>query len=234
MIIDMHVHTTKGGYDSMLSMPQLVATLEGSRLDGVCVTEHNCAWTRAELEKVVSNHNVTVLAGMEVETDVGHIVIFGLDRYVSGIYKASKLRQIADEVGGFLIGVHPFRRFFDPDDLGMKPKRDWSQAFEEAIALPVLGVVDEIEVLNSCCTEKENILALGVARKLGLRGTAGSDAHSTYGLGSSVTVFQREIRNESDLIAELKAGRFYPAQRLPSGEIVRYSHQNLFDVGNPL
>jgi len=222
MIIDMHVHTTKGGYDSALSMPELVAALEGRGLDGVCITEHNCAWSREELEKITSNHNVTVLAGMEIETDMGHIVILGLDRYISGVHKASKLRHIADELGGFLIGAHPFRRFFALDELGLKPKPDHSQALEEAIAHPILDVVDEIEVFNSCCTERENFLALEVARKLGLRGTAGSDAHSTHGLGSSVTVFQREIRDERDLIAELRAGRFYPAQRLPSGEIIPY------------
>ena len=220
MIIDLHVHTSKGGYDSTLSMPQLVAALEEGGLDAVCVTEHNSAWSREELEKIASNHNVTILAGMEVETDVGHIVILGLDRYISGVHKAGKLRKIADELGGFLIGVHPFRRFFALGELGIEPKRDRSQALEEAIAHPILDVVDEIEVLNSCCTERENSLALEVARKLGLRGTAGSDAHSTHGLGSSVTVFQREIRNESELIAELKAGRYYPAQRLPSGEII--------------
>jgi len=232
MIIDLHVHTTKGGYDSALSMPQLVTALERSGLDGVCVTEHNCAWTREELEKIASNHNVTVLAGMEVETDVGHIVILGLDRYISGVHKASKLRQITDEMGGFLIGVHPFRRFFDLDDLGVKLKHDRSQALKEAIAHPILDVVDEIEVLNGCCADRENSLALEVARKLGLRGTAGSDAHSTHGLGSSVTVFQREIRNESELIAELRAGRYYPAQRLPSGEIVPYSYQYPLARGN--
>lgn len=226
MIIDLHVHTVRGGYDSTLTISQLVAALEGGGLDGVCVTEHNCSWSREELEKFTSDHNVTVLAGMEVDTDVGHIVILGLDRFVSGLHKTANLRRIADELGGFLIGVHPFRRFFDSDELGMKPKRDPSQTFEEAIAHPILDVVDEIEVLNSCCTERENSLALEVARKLGLRGTAGSDAHSTYGLGSSVTVFQREIRNESELIAELRAGRYYPAQRLPSGEIIPYGERD--------
>ncbi len=220
MIIDLHVHTVKGGYDSTLTISKLVAAVEEGGLDGVCIAEHNCAWSRGELEKFTSDHNVTVLAGVEVDTDVGHIIILGLDRFISGLYKAANLRRIADELGGFLIGAHPFRRFFDPAEPGVKLRHDPSQALEEAMAHPILDVVDEIEVLNSCCTDRENSLALEVARKLGLRGTAGSDAHSTHGLGSSVTVFQREIRNESELIAELRAGRYYPAQRLPSGEII--------------
>ncbi|MFQ5925198.1 MAG: PHP domain-containing protein [Dehalococcoidia bacterium] len=220
MVIDLHVHTTKGGYDSLLSLPQLIEDVERRGLDGACVTEHNSAWGREELERFTSDHDVVIVGGMEVETDVGHIVILGLDRYISGIHKASQLRRIADEIGGFLIAVHPFRRFFDPEELRLKPVRSWSQVSEEAITLPILGVVDEIEVLNGCCTERENSLALQVARRLGLRGTAGSDAHSTHGIGCFCTVFEREIRDERDLIAELKAGRFYPAQRLPSGEII--------------
>ncbi len=220
MVIDLHVHTTKGGYDSILSLPQLIEEVERRGLDGVCVTEHNSVWGREELERFTSDHDVILVEGMEVETDVGHIVILGLDRYISGIHKASELRRIADEIGGFLIAVHPFRRFFDSEELGLKPVRSWSQVSEEAIALPILGVVDEIEVLNGCCTERENSLALQVARRLGLRGTAGSDAHSRHGIGCFSTIFEREIRDERDLIAELKAGRFYPAQRLLGGEMM--------------
>ena len=229
MIIDMHVHTAKGAYDSTLSIPQAIEEAEMKGLGGVCLTEHTYVWSRKELEIFYSNHNVILLGGMEIETDMGHIVVFGLDRYVSGIHKAEGLRRVADEVGGFLVAVHPFRRYFEPEDFGVKPKRSWPQAVADASALPVLGLVDEIEVLNGGCTERENLLALEVAKRLGMKGTGGSDAHSERGLGCFVTVFEREIRSESELIAELKAGRFYPAQRLPTGEITPYG--NLTPLG---
>ena len=224
MIIDLHVHTAKGAYDSTLSIPQVIEEAAMKGLGGVCLTEHTYVWSRKELDGFSSNHNVVLLGGLEVDTDMGHIVIFGLDRYVSGIHKARGLRRVADEVGGFLVAVHPFRRYFEPEDFRIKPKRSWPQAVADALALPFLDLVDEIEVLNGGCTERENLLALEVVKASGMKGTGGSDAHSERGLGCFATVFEKEIRSESELIAELKAGRFYPVQRLLNGEIIPYGN----------
>jgi len=225
MIVDLHVHTARGGYDSMLRVPQLIEEAEMKGIGVVCLTEHTYAWDRKELNRFVSDHRVVLIPGMEIETDMGHIVVFGLDRYVSGIHKVKTLRRIANEMGGFLVLVHPFRRYFEPEDFGIKPKRSWSQVIADALELPILGLVDEIEVLNGGCTGRENLLALEVAKGLGMRGTGGSDAHSENGIGYYATVFEREIRSESDLIAELKVGRFYPAKRLHSGEMIPYSDE---------
>lgn len=227
MIIDLHVHTARGGYDSMLHIPQLIEEAEAKRIGGVCLTEHTYAWDRKELHRFVSDHRVVLIPGIEIDTDMGHIVVFGLDRYVSGIHRASTLRRVADEMGGFLVAVHPFRRYFEPEDFGVEPKRSWPQTVADALALPVFGLVDEIEVLNGGCTQRENLLALEVAKRLGMRGTGGSDAHSENGIGYYATVFEREIRTESDFIAELKAGRFYPGKRLSNGEISPYGNETL-------
>lgn len=225
MIVDLHVHTAKGGYDSTLSIPQLIEEAEMKGIGAVCLTEHIYVWGRKELEGFMADHSVALIGGMEIATDLGHIVVFGLDRYISGIHKVSNLRRVADELGGFLIAVHPFRRYFEPEDFGIKPKRSWPQVVADASELPIFSLVDEIEVLNGGCNERENLLALEVARRLGMRGTGGSDAHSELGLGYFATVFEREIKSESDLIAELKAGRFYPAKRLRSGQIIPYGDE---------
>ena len=228
MIVDMHVHTNKGGYDSMLSVPQLIGEAQRRGLDGVCVTEHCYVWSRKELRELVSDHHLTLFSGTEVETDMGHIIVFGLDRYISGIHRAAELRRVADDIGGFVIAAHPFRRFFELEELKVKPQREWDQVLDDALHVPVLDVVDDIEVLNGGCNERENLLAAQVAQRVGMRGTAGSDAHSTHGLGRFVTVFERELENEVDLIAELKAGRFFPASRTASGEVVPLSDEGPF------
>ena len=51
-------------------------------------------------------------------------------------------------------------------------------------------------------------MARKVAEKLGLPGTGGSDAHRIDEVGNWLTVFEKDIHNEHDLVEELHAGRF--------------------------
>ena len=76
-------------------------------------------------------------------------------------------------------------------------------------------------MLNYSCTGRENELAVAVARVLGKRGTAGSDAHTFTEVGRCITVLQQAVASEHELIDELRAGRYYVAQRRPNGEYVR-------------
>ncbi len=225
MIVDMHVHTARGGYDSSLTVPQLVEEAMTKGIEGVCLTEHMHFWSKSDLDGYGSDHNVLLIAGIEVETDMGHILAFGLDRYVSGMHRARELRRVADDAGGALVLAHPFRMFFYMEEFNAKPKREWSEAFADALELPGLDVVDAVEVLNGGCTARENRLAVEVAKKRGLKATGGSDAHSSRGIGSFVTVFEREITSRGDLIAELKAGRFRPARRLRDGRVVPFDDE---------
>jgi len=48
---------------------------------------------------------------------------------------------------------------------------------------------------------------------LGLPGTGGSDAHRVDEVGKWVTVFEKEIDNEHELLRELHAGRFTAAKK---------------------
>jgi PHP-associated len=56
---------------------------------------------------------------------------------------------------------------------------------------------------------------------VGLHGIGGSDAHSEHGLGCCGTEFERHIRNERELIEELRAGRFRAVNRLQPPASVR-------------
>lgn len=219
-LIDLHVHTSKGSYCSSLAPIEMMEEACSVALDGVCITEHDMVWEKGAAEKLASANHLVLLRGIEVSTDLGHILAFGLDSYIRGIYRAKELRRVADEIGGYLVAAHPFRMSFHRAH--WRGASTTTPALDEACKLPALGLVDGIEVLNGACTNRENRLALVVARKLGLPGTGGSDAHSTQGLGRFATMFQETVTNEADLLAQLKAGRFHPVVRLPDGRLCAY------------
>jgi hypothetical protein len=101
-----------------------------------------------------------------------------------------------------MIAAHPFRGFktFGIGRLQM--------TVEQACKRKVFDFVDAIEVGNGKLSPDENDMAQKVAEKLGLPGTGGSDAHRVNEVGKWLTVFEKEIRNERELVQELHAGRF--------------------------
>jgi hypothetical protein len=226
-IVDMHLHTVKGGSDSSLSPRQLMEEAKRIGLGGVNISEHDRLWDAHELEAFRSESRLFVSGGMEVSTDLGHIIVIGLDQYLPGIRKAAELRRAVSKVGGFMFVAHPFRRFFDSFHLHGDDREPPSLSPEEAARLPIFELVDELEVANGGCTPGENSFALLVARILGKRGIGGSDAHSTHGLGCFTTVFERLLTDERDLIGELKAGRYYPAEGLLAGGITPFGEGNV-------
>jgi hypothetical protein len=221
-IVDMHLHTVKGGADSSLTPQQLMEEARRIGLGGVNISEHDRLWDAHELESFRRESGLFVSRAMEVSTDLGHIIVIGLDRYLPGIRQATELRRVVSEVGGFMFIAHPFRNFFDPVHFRPDDRQPPSLAPEEAARLPIFELVDELEVANGGCTPRENHFALLVARILGKRGIGSSDAHSSQGLGCFTTVFQRPLADERDLIAELKAGRYYPAEGLLTGTITPF------------
>jgi hypothetical protein len=221
-IVDMHLHTVKGGADSSLTPRQLVEEAQRIGLDGVNISEHDRLWDAHELETFRRESGLFVSRAMEVSTDLGHIIVIGLEHYLPGIRKAAELRRVVSEVGGFMFVAHPFRHFFDPVHFRPDDCQPPSPTPEEAARLPIFELVDELEVANGGCTPGENRFALLVARILGKRGIGSSDAHSSQGLGCFTTVFQRPLAGERDLIAELKAGRYYPAEGLLTGAITPF------------
>jgi len=77
----------------------MVAEARRIGLDGVCVTEHGWGWQWRDFQRFAQSQDILVIRGMEVMTDLGHIVAFGLDGWVSGIHRANNLRQVVEERG---------------------------------------------------------------------------------------------------------------------------------------
>lgn len=222
-VFDLHVHTVRGSSDSSLTPQELISEAKRIGLDGVCLTEHGGGWEPSELESVFENAGLTVIRALEVDTDMGHVLVFGLHRYENGMHKVGELRRAVNRAGGVMISAHPFRNLFNKPpynvNLLFRDSDRYPATAAEAAGHPLFQVVDAIEVANGSNTDEENLFTLKVARHLGLGGTGGSDVHSTHGLGKCVTMFDGDITSESDLIDALKAKAFTPAQGLHVGRL---------------
>ena len=222
-VFDLHVHTVKGSSDSSLTPEQLIEEARRIGLDGVCLTEHSGGWEDLELGKVFGGSGLTVIRGLEVETDMGHVLVFGLHSYVAGMHRANQLRKSVNRAGGVMVSAHPFRNLFNRPPLNAnllyKDLGTRTMTVAEAACHPVFEIVDEVEVANGANTGRENLFTLEVAGRLGFGGTGGSDVHSSQGLGRCVTVFEGDIRSESDLIDAIRARAFSPGQGANSGQV---------------
>jgi predicted metal-dependent phosphoesterase TrpH len=202
MIIDLHVHTKRLSPCSEMDPEEAVSQAKKMELDGLCFTEHNRTWDDQDFLTLARTAGIAVFQGVEVDTSEGHVLVFGLEKHFQGITPIDKLRRMVDELGGFMVAVHPFRGMLQFGLYNLK--LDPVQASEN----PLFKWVDDMEILSGRQTRKENDLSSQVCERLNMKGLGGSDAHSEKDIGKCVTVFEKRIEGQDALVRELKAGRF--------------------------
>lgn len=197
MIIDMHVHTIYSR-DSLLAPEDLIEQAIALGLDAVCVTEHD-SYSASEIAELFAERTpLKVFRGVEASTDLGHLLIYGVNAEQWQEYEGHKnlpAQQVVEHVrawGGVAIPAHPFR-------VGSPGMAD---------RIETLAGIFAIEGWNGRCDMDENNQALNYAARHNLKVIGGSDAHTVGQLGSCVTVFDRRVESVLELVAELKAGRF--------------------------
>ena len=206
-LIDLHTHTRPLSHDSFLTPDDLIEAAKAEGLDGICLTEHDFFWEADAVAELGRSHDFLVIPGVEVNTEFGHTLVFGLERFVFGMHKLSDLVRLVGEAGGAMVGAHPYRRQlpFELRDSG-----DWSGALEQTQGNESYAHADAIETYNGRGTERQNQFSLEVCRRLGLPAAAGSDSHERADVGRCATEFKATIGGLADLIAELRAGRCKP------------------------
>ena len=215
-IFDLHVHTREGSFDSELDPEFLVQEARRLRLKGVVLAEH-VGWQRHRFQEFARRHDIVLIHAREVDTDMGHVIVLGLDGHLPGMRDIRQLRTMVDNAGGVMILAHPFRFFFAsawmaPNVL-YRDRKARPRTAVEAAAHPAFALVHAVEVVNgSFVDEEENRFAQEVAAHLGCPGTGGSDAHSHHGIGRGATLFHGDIRHERDLIDALRAGACTPLE----------------------
>jgi len=206
MRIDLHIHTAPLSACSYIDPQELIQEARRLKLDGICLTEHQVVWNRAEVDRLAAEGGIRILRGNEFTTNQGDILVFGFYEDIKELLILQELREKVTAAGGYMIAAHPFRGFktFGIGQLQM--------TVEQASKRKMLQLVDAVEVGNGKLAPDENEMARKVAEKLGMPGTGGSDAHRVDEIGTYVTVFEKEIESEIELVQELHAGRFKAAQ----------------------
>jgi predicted metal-dependent phosphoesterase TrpH len=208
LLIDLHTHSYPKSDDSFMSVDDLVDAAKQGGLDGVCLTEHDAFWTLDETLALSRRHGFLVLPGVELNTDGGHAVVFGLEEYVFGLHKPPFLREQVQRCGGIIIAAHPYRRRFLEEPARRPEAR--AEMLERSAADPFFRHCDALEGINGRGSVTQNRFSQDLQDCLGLRAVGGSDAHRLEQLGTAATRFQKKISSLADLIAELRCGRFAP------------------------
>jgi len=195
MLIDLHCHTKVHSACSALTPEALVRAARARGLDGVCITEHDALWQLDEVERVAAAMEFVVLRGIEVTTEVGHVLVFGVWRHDPEMATLAGLHRLVRAEGGLMYLAHPSRRYgtLPPDDLA--------------------SVFDSVEIHNGTEGMLQNDNAALLARGLALPGIGGSDCHAVREVGICATEFEDDVRNEASFLRALRGGQ-YTARRV--------------------
>ena len=202
MRIDLHIHTAPLSACSYIDPRELIQEARRLELGGICLTEHQVVWDRAEVDRLAEEAGIRIFRGNEFTTNQGDILVFGFYEDIKELLMIQDLRDKVAAAGGYMIAAHPFRGFktFGIGQLQM--------TVDQACKRKVLEFVDAVEIGNGKLSPEENEMARKVAEKLSLPGTGGSDAHRVDEIATWITVFEKDIEDENELLQELHAGRF--------------------------
>lgn len=216
MLVGLHTHTHPNSWDSFLKPDEAIDRAAELGFDAIVLTEHDWAWDRDQLVEVQKRHRgrIRVFAGMELNTEDGHVTCFGLHEYVFGMHRADELAGHVARVDGVMIANHPYRRQMP---WRWDKEEDYAQALERAEANLMYRFVVGMELINGRGTIKENGFSSVLGRTMGFPGTAADDCHELKDIGRVGTWFEADIQTERDLIEAIRSGRYWPLD-LSKGE----------------
>lgn len=197
-LVDLHVHTCVSSPCSLIDPGRMIEKAAAAGLDAVCVTEHDEIEGAQVAARMGRQSGYRVFKGIEVYTEMGDMLVFGLYRNAPG-WKVpfDELLAMCDEVGAVVIPAHPCRVSGELEKLHGKEKVDF-----------MLDKVTALETHNGGCPREGNEEAFRLARSSGLPGVGGSDSHHEFQVGRCLTIFDDELTSDEELVQALKAGGY--------------------------
>jgi predicted metal-dependent phosphoesterase TrpH len=168
--VDCHLHTVASG-DAVTTLDQLAERASAEGIDVVCITDHNV--TSAAMAAGGRLGGVRVVVGEEIRTQAGEVIGLFLTERIPYVLPVAEVVTRIREQGGLVYLPHPF-----------DPARGSLCAAAERLCAD--GQTDIVEVFNAKIADQAlNARAAALARRWGLPGGAGSDAHDPPGIGAA-------------------------------------------------
>lgn len=202
VILDLHAHSIKSddGRAKVHNYVQWIRT-RNLPIDGFVLTEHRQFDHESDYSGLARESGLIILKGSEVETEYGHVLVFGVTEALTRALDFTNIRlaladviAAADAHGAVAIPCHPGR-----PRVGMA-------AHIETYGIP--AGVSIVETFNGGSRENEDEIAQAMAVAQGYRGIGGSDAHIVSHIGRCATRFNTPVRTETELVAALRTGDF--------------------------
>ncbi len=206
--LDLHSHSTDASDDAGGTVEGYLKWIVGRRkrgfhVDGFVLTEHRNFDPDLRYDQLAEQYDVVVLKGAELETEIGHVLVYGIDQRLSREFDFSRvdipsadLFKAAHDFGGFAVAAHAGRQ-----RIGL-----WDYA-EQGVSI---GHVRAIEELNGGSSAEENHRAETLTERNGFFRVGGSDAHYVSAIGRCLTAFSRPIHTMAALVEELNGGDYSP------------------------
>ena len=202
MILDLHTHSIKSD-DGRAKVENYCQWIRAKDIpiDGIVLTEHRQFDFDSDYTELAQANNLIILKASEVETEYGHVLVYGVTEALTQAFDFSSINNVLEEVitaandhGAIAVPCHPGR-----PKVGMF-------AHTEALGIP--KGVRVVEVYNGGSRDDEDQIALKGAAEQGYLGIGGSDSHIVSHVGRCATQFQQNIKTMDDLVAALKVGDF--------------------------
>ena len=206
MILDLHLHS-EASDDSRAPIEAYLKLLQRKRderpLDGIVLTEHRQFDHTRDFRALEDRYGILILNAAEVETDYGHVLVYGVNQDIVRRFDFSNVRLPAQEVisevwrmGGVALPCHPGR-----PNVGLCAHYETKPALEGVVA---------VEALNGGSKKGEDTRVQELMATHGYAGFGGSDSHLVSFVGICATELAGIIRTIDDLVGELRAGRCRP------------------------
>lgn len=203
MILDLHLHSERSD-DSRAPVEAYLKLLQRKRaerpLDGIVLTEHRQFELGRDFRDLEDRYGLLILNAAEVETEYGHMLVYGVNADILARFDFTNVRLPAQEVisevwrlGGVALPCHPGR-----PTVGLCAHLESKPPLEGIVA---------VEALNGGSRKGEDDRVADAMAQHGWAGYGGSDAHLVSFVGIVATEFDAEIREMDDLVRELRAGR---------------------------